>query len=91
MTIATGAWSCTFNKPLQPGVLNAANWSLRASDDTWSPSSASASGAVVSGASAIGFPDPGPDVIAYAAVAPDVISLQGLPAAAFLDFPMIVT
>lgn len=54
-------------------------------------STAVASGAVVSGASIIGLGDLGPDIAIYLAVPADVLSLTGLPAAAFPDFPLVVT
>ena len=91
LNTGTGAWSCTFDKLLQPGVLNPVNWSMRGTGDIWLPTSASAAGPTVSGASAISIPNAGPDVINYAAVVPDVCSLSGLPAAAFPAFPLTVT
>lgn len=91
LVIATGAWTCTFDKPLQPAALNFANWTMRASGDQWAATSATSSGAVVSGVALIGLASAGPDVIFFTPPPFDVLSLSGLPAVAFADFPLVVT
>lgn len=89
--VATTAWTCTFNQPLQPGVLDAANWTLRENSQARTASTATAAGNVVSGVMGLGAADPGSDVINFAPPPADVLSLTGLPAVAFTDFPLVVT
>lgn len=91
IALATGAWSVQFDQQLQPGMLNPANWTLRASGNTWAVSMAAAAGDTVSGASGLSFPNPGPDVANYLAIVPDVFDLFGRPAPGFTDFPLVVT
>lgn len=86
----TGAWSCTFDQPLQPAVLTALNWMMRTGSSTWAASSAASSGAVVSGASSNVGPDAPGDAINFAPPPFDVLSLTGLPAVAFTDFALVV-
>lgn len=88
--VATSAWSCTFDKPLQPGALNSANWSLRANGNALSANTAAAAGNVVSGIMGLPVADPGIDVINFAPPPADVLSLTGLPAVAFAGFPLTV-
>jgi hypothetical protein len=92
-TIATGtgAWSCTFDQSLQPGVLNAANWDIIAGGLTWNVTSASASGNVVSGASVSVLPSPDPTGIDFAPPPFDVENAIGQTASAFSGFPIVVT
>lgn len=52
---------------------------------------ATAAGSVVSGAMSLGAADPGSDQITFAPPPSDVLSLTGLPAVAFADFPLVVT
>lgn len=85
------AWSCTFDQPLQAGALDFANWSLRASGDAYTATSAAAAGSVVSGIATIATPAPAADDITFAPPPFDVLSLAGLPAIAFADFPLVVT
>lgn len=89
--VATTAWTCTFDKPLQPGALNAGNWTLRENDNARSANTATAAGSVVSGTMGLPVADPGADVINFAPPPADVLSLTGLPAVAFTDFPLVVT
>lgn len=91
LVFATGVWSCTFDQPLQPAVLDFGNWAMNATDTIFLPSSASSSGSVISGASAASIISPGPDVITYTPPPFDVLSVPGLPAVAFTDFPLVVT
>lgn len=91
LEFATGIWSVTFDKALQSGALNAANWDFIATDIDFTGLTAVAAGSVVSGTSAAGLGDIGPDAANYAAAPADVLSLTGLPAAAFVDFPLTVT
>lgn len=91
LAFATGAWSVQFDKPLQPGVLAFANWTFVATATDWTATSAVAAGDTVSGAATSGgFPPPG-DVANYAATPADVLDLEGRPAAAFINFPLVVT
>lgn len=89
--ILSGIWTCTFDKPLQPGVLDAGNWSLRESNQARSANAATAAGNVVSGTVAFPSADPGPPVINFAPPPADVLSLTGLAAVAFAAFPLVVT
>lgn len=89
--VATTAWTCTFDQPLQPGVLDAANWTLRENSNARTASTATAASNVVSGLMGLGAADPGADVINFAPPPADVLSLTGLPAVAFTDFPLTVT
>lgn len=91
LAFATGAWSVTFDKPLQAGPLAAGNWNFRATGFDFPADTAIAAGDVVSGASSQDAIDPGDDVANYAAAPADVLSLTGLPATAFTDFPLVVT
>lgn len=70
-------------------ALDLLNWSLRIVDNRWTPIAASTSGDTVS-LTLGGFPmpDPGPDVASYSPPLFDVIATNGLPAAAFIDFPV---
>lgn len=81
----------TFDKPIQPGPLAGGNWSFKANDFPFAPADATAAASTVSGSSILGLLDPGPDVANYAAAPADVLSLTGLPAAAFTNFPLVVT
>ena len=91
LVFATGAWTCTFDQPLQAATLDFTNWAMRASGTIFLPTSASASGSIVTGASTGAIPDLGPDVVAYTPPPFDVLSVPGLPAVAFTDFPLVVT
>lgn len=91
LAFATGIWSVTFDKPLQPATLAAANWDFRATGSAFTADTAVAAGDTVSGASTEGAENPGDDDVNYAAAPPDVLSLTGLPAAAFTAFPLVVT
>ena len=91
LELLSGDWSVTFNRPLQPGSLDSGNWTFRASGQLFITPTATAAGPVVSGTATAGLPDLGPDVVNYAPPPFDVISVTGLPAAAFLDFPLVVT
>ena len=89
--VATALWTCTFDKPLQPGPLDAGNWTLRENSNARSASTASAAGNVVSGLAGLPVADPGADVINFAPPPADVLNLTSQPAVAFTDFPLVVT
>lgn len=89
--VATSAWTCTFNQPLQPGALDTGNWTLRATGNAHTAATATAAGSVVSGVMGLPVADPGADVVNFAPPPADVLSLTGLPAVAFTDFPLVVT
>lgn len=91
LIVATGAWTCTFDKALQTATLDASNWTFRASGDSWGADTASSSGSVVSGGATQGFPNAGDDVVNFAPPPFDVLDPQDRPAAAFSDFPLVVT
>lgn len=91
LAFATGVWSVTFDKILTAGALAAGSWTFRASDSNFAADTAVAAGNTVSGASTEGSENAGADVVNYAATPADVLSLTGLPAAAFTDFPLTVT
>lgn len=88
---ATGVWSVTFDKPLEPATLAAGNWDFRATGSTFTADTAVAAGSTVSGTSTEGAENPGDDSVNYGAAPADVLSLTALPAAAFTDFPLVVT
>ncbi len=91
LVTGTGAWSCTFDKPLQPATLDFLNWTINTVTNTWNPTSASSAGSVVSGASTQGLLDPLSNVINFAPPPFDVLDLQDRQAAAFTGFPIVVT
>ncbi len=86
----------TFDQALVAGILDRFNWTFRADLGlgprvlTFSPDPV-ASGSTVSGP-VIGFVGaPPPDEVDYSAATPDVVGLlNGLPAAAFVNFPVAV-
>ncbi len=87
-----GTWSVQFDQPLQAGPLDASNWTFRADDSMQEASTATAAGDTVSGDSTTTTLDFGDDVANYGAAPADVIGLDsGEPAAAFSDFPLVVT
>lgn len=92
-TIATGtgAWSCTFDQSLQPGVLDHLIWDIVAGGLTWNVTSATASGNVVSGASTSVLPSPDPTGIDWTPPPFDVVNAIGQASFAFSDFPIVVT
>ena len=87
----TGAWSCTFDQSLEPGPLNVPNWALVANGSDFVPSTAVASGNIVSGASAMGSESAEPNVISWAPPPFDVVNAIGQPSFAFAGFPLTVT
>lgn len=91
LALATGVWSVTFDRQLEPGGLALGNWTFRATGFAFVTDTAVAAGSVVSGTSTQDAIDPGDDVANYAATPADVLGLTGLPAAAFTDFPLVVT
>ena len=91
LAFATGAWSVAFDKILTAGPLAAGNWDFRASDSLFTSDTAVAAGNTVSGTSTEGFENAGADIVNYAAAPPDVLNLTGQAAAAFSDFPLVVT
>jgi len=84
----------TFDQLLQAGFSNQANWDGVANDLPLHKDIAFAGpltifGATVSSVSSVGImPVPPPGRISYDALPADVIGATGLPAAAFVDFPM---
>lgn len=91
LSTTTGLWTVTFDKALQPGVLDFTNWFFRAANTAWLGDFATAAGAVVAGTATQGLEDLGPDVVNFTPPPFDVLSLTGLPAVAFADFPLVVT
>lgn len=80
-----------FDQPLQPGTSAAGNWAA------WPANIRHAntipivvSGNTVSGVLAQQFPDTKSNVVQYFGSPPDVVGLNGLPVAAFADFPLTV-
>lgn len=82
----------TFNQALVPGLLNAGNWTMKAQNQNWVVGgSPVAVGSVVNMSMVpIGGPALG-SLCSYAAAPPDVVGLVGgVPAAAFVNFPVTV-
>jgi len=82
-----------FDRPLVPGVLNLANWSVRHSNTRYAMFDAGVGPfqpeSVVIHYIPPGVPDPGPDVVTYSPPPFDVVGDPDLvPAAAFTDFPI---
>lgn len=86
-----GAWSVQFDKILQSGALDAANWSFRATGNSFAGLTAVAAGAIVSGTSGPPVEDAGSDVANYGPPPFDVLDAEQRPALAFSDFPLVVT
>lgn len=78
----------TFNRPLAPGPLAAANWSAVIPPNAYNATSASAAGSVVTAPMAPIGAGAGLQRCTYAAAPPDVLDAGGTPAAAFLNFPV---
>lgn len=91
LNAASGAWSCTFDQSLQPGVLDEGNWTVRSLLAPYLVTSATAAGNVVSGASTGGLPAGGPAVMGYAPPPFDVVNAIAQPTFAFSGFPVVVT
>lgn len=78
----------TFDQFLVPGPLNAANWTVRISNNTYSFTSVTAVGAIVVLVCNVPSVSPGPDGVSYTATPADVVALAtGSPAAAFANYP----
>lgn len=84
-----GFLQIVFDRPLQPGVVQGANWFARRANVArlFFPDP-SAAGAAVSGSAPVSGADIGPDIVSYSAAVPDVIGANGVPVAAFTDFPL---
>ncbi|MBA7641539.1 hypothetical protein ES703_49224 [subsurface metagenome] len=95
-TLAVGAsiLTVTFDKPLQPGISVAGNWTgvglFGAVLNDFTPfGNLTIAGSTVAGfIGSIPGPVPGPTRISYAAAPADVIALTGEPVTAFTDFPL---
>ena len=88
--VASGAWSCTFDKPLKPGTLDFANWTMRPMGNVWNATSAVSAGAVVSGLATLGAPQFGAAIINFAPPPFDVVGVASQPTVAFSAFPLTV-
>lgn len=84
-------FSITFDRPLAAGPLAAANYFMRAGNVIWGALTAGASDNQVTGSAEPGGIDVGADIISYTPPPFDVTTPLGLPAAAFADFPLVVT
>jgi hypothetical protein len=91
LNAASGVWQVIFDRPLAGGALNAANWVIRANDTAYDVDTATAAGVNVNGTSTAGGENEGPDTINYRPPPFDVTSPLGAAAAAFEDFPLVVT
>lgn len=88
----TGLWSVTFDALLQPGPVAIANWFLRVSNFAPAVITATAVMNRVQGTTSGGSPDIGPDGVTFTPPPFDVVErVAGKPAAAFADFPLVVT
>lgn len=87
----SGVWEVTFDRPLQPGALDAGNWVFRANNLAWAANTGTAVGSRVMGTSTSGGIDVGADVVSFSPPPFDVLSMTAVPAAAFADFPLVVT
>jgi hypothetical protein len=95
-SVGLNVWTVVFDQSLQPGVSSSANWQgVREG----APSSYDAfvvladptiAGNVVTGQGTITIPGSGPSRISYAATPPDLVGTNGLPVAAFVDYPVVV-
>jgi hypothetical protein len=85
---SAGVLTVNFDRPLQPGELIASNWFIRIDGASYGITFVEAVGNSVRLNAEQGEDDPGPDVVSYSAATPDVLSLAGIPAAAFTDFPI---
>jgi len=79
---------CVFDRPLQEGSVSSPNWLFR--HDNWYKrfQSPSVIGNRVQGVTYLAGWKYGPNVVSYYATPPDVISVPGVPAAPFTDFPL---
>lgn len=83
----------TFDRRLTAAALDGRNWGGRILNDLWGGPLGpgwTATGNQASGPLSKGFPDAGPDVCWYDPPPFDVISDKGLPAAAFVDYPLVL-
>lgn len=88
----SGVWSVTFDANLVPGPVNTANWFFRANSTEYDPDTAVAVQNRVQGTSTAGIENVGANVVSFSPPPFDVIENIGLkPAAAFADFPLVVT
>jgi hypothetical protein len=78
----------TFDRALQPGLITPTNWAYRFANIRYPGFNVIASANLVTINPGDGESDPGPNVVSYSATTPDVLSLAGVPAAAFEDFPI---
>lgn len=95
----SGTWQATthtvtltFSGRLQPGLSAPANWSGVAFDvgfaNFTTPGPVTIAGFTVTFTAALGFPALGPNRVTYSPPPFDVISLGGVPAPPFADFPL---
>lgn len=86
---APGFVTLTFDQPLIPGPSNVNNYFVRRTNVDREPvPPATIAGSAVSFTSIPDRANVGPDVISFSAFFPDIIGVTGLPAAAFVDFPL---
>ncbi len=92
LSLGTGVLTVQFDRLLQPGLLNSANWTtdgLNAGIRTGAPPT-TAAGDTVTSATTAPFPSIGPDVVHYTPPPFDVTSKFAIPAAPFANFALTV-
>lgn len=83
----------TFDRRLTTAVLDGTNWDARVLGVHLSGPlgpGMTAAGSVVTGRLTGFLPDPGPDVCSFSPPPFDVLSDKGLPAAAFVNYPLVL-
>jgi len=83
-----GSLQVSFDKPLNPGILDPGNWRLRYSETLYSTISAAASGSAVNCNCIMGVEDIGPNVFWYDAWPPDLLGLDLQQVAPIVAFPI---
>lgn len=78
----------TFDQPLQPGPKNGAAWSARVANLVRNGVTAMVTGSQIVVDCAVGDPAIGPNVCHYVPPPISVRSIGGVPADAFVDFPI---
>lgn len=78
----------TFDRPLQPGVLDPGNWFFRWANWGYPANNVGAAGTDVTIWPATGSGQVGPSIVNYTPPPFDVLSVPGQPADAFSGFPL---
>lgn len=88
-SIATTTLRVTFDRPLQPAVLHPGNWRIRETNQVHTGlAPCTAAGSLVTCGMSAGIANLGPDIVDYLPPPFDVLSVPGVAAAGFTDFPL---